>query len=100
MECVCRSRIMRHGNGRRTAPREVALDVRSRTGNSRDPGLTCGLLHEFPMQDAAKSPMATMLRVEFVHADGSRETHAAARGETVMDCALDHGVRGIRAQCG
>ena len=36
----------------------------------------------------------------FVHPDGSREAHAVAVGETVMDCALDHGVRGIRAQCG
>ena len=36
----------------------------------------------------------------FVHPDGSREGHAATVGETVMDCALDHGVRGIRAQCG
>lgn len=41
-----------------------------------------------------------MARVSFVHADGSRETHAAVAGETVMDCALDHGVRGINAQCG
>jgi 2Fe-2S ferredoxin len=39
-------------------------------------------------------------KVTFVHPDGSRETHLAVAGETVMDCALDHGVVGIRAQCG
>jgi len=44
--------------------------------------------------------MGTLARVIFVHADGSQETHATACGETVMDCALDHGVRGIQAQCG
>ncbi len=36
----------------------------------------------------------------FVHPDGSREEHAGRVGETVMDCALDHGVPGIKAQCG
>ncbi len=41
-----------------------------------------------------------MTKVTFVHPDGTRETHAAIAGETVMDCALDHGVVGIRAQCG
>jgi len=41
-----------------------------------------------------------MTKVTFEHADGKRETHAAVVGETVMDCALDHGVAGIKAQCG
>ena len=41
-----------------------------------------------------------MTKVVFVHPDGTRETYAAVDGETVMDCALDHGVAGIRAQCG
>ena len=41
-----------------------------------------------------------MTKVIFVHPDGTREAHAAIAGETVMDCALDHGVVGIRAQCG
>ena len=38
--------------------------------------------------------------VVFVHADGRREAHAAAVGASVMDCAVDNGVAGIRAQCG
>lgn len=41
-----------------------------------------------------------MTKVTFVHPDGTRETHTAVVGETVMDCALDHGVVGIKAQCG
>ncbi len=41
-----------------------------------------------------------MTKVTFVHPDGSRETHSVMSGETVMDCALDHGVAGIAAQCG
>ncbi len=41
-----------------------------------------------------------MTKVTFVHPDGTRETHAAVDGETAMDCALDHGVVGIKAQCG
>ena len=41
-----------------------------------------------------------MTKVTFEHPDGTRETHAAVPGETVMDCALDHGVAGIKAQCG
>ena len=41
-----------------------------------------------------------MPKVTFEHHDGSRETHAANAGETVMDCALDHGVVGFKAQCG
>ncbi|MEJ2131612.1 MAG: 2Fe-2S iron-sulfur cluster-binding protein [Gammaproteobacteria bacterium] len=41
-----------------------------------------------------------MPKVTFVQSDGARETHEAASGDTVMDCALDNGVAGIRAQCG
>ena len=40
------------------------------------------------------------LTVRFVHPDGRAETHTARCGETVMDCAVDNGVAGIRAQCG
>jgi ferredoxin, 2Fe-2S len=53
-----------------------------------------------PIITASKSSRPAWLSVVFVHPDGSRETHAAGVGETVMDCALDHGVRGIRARCG
>lgn len=41
-----------------------------------------------------------MPTVVFVHPDGSSEAHSVAPGATVMDCALDNGVRGIGAQCG
>lgn len=41
-----------------------------------------------------------MPKVTFVHPDGRRETHAAAAGRSLMDCALDNGVPGIHAQCG
>ena len=41
-----------------------------------------------------------MPTVVFVHPDGRREAHPAAVGDSVMDCAVDHGVEGIRAQCG
>ncbi len=41
-----------------------------------------------------------MHTVVFVHPDGRSEAHPAATGTTVMDCALDNGVRGIHAQCG
>ena len=36
----------------------------------------------------------------FVHPDGRREAVAGHAGETVLDCALDHGVAGIKGQCG
>ena len=39
-------------------------------------------------------------RVTFVHESGLTETHPAKVGDSVMDCALDHGVRGITGQCG
>ncbi len=41
-----------------------------------------------------------MPTIVFVHPNGRRETHQAAVGATVMDCAVDNGVPGIRAQCG
>ena len=41
-----------------------------------------------------------MVRVVFHLADGSRRVLDAAPGSTVMDCALDNDVPGIRAQCG
>lgn len=41
-----------------------------------------------------------MPTVVFVHPDGSSEAHPVALGATVMDCAVDNGVRGIGAQCG
>jgi 2Fe-2S ferredoxin len=39
-------------------------------------------------------------RVIFVQPDGSRESHLAPVGDSVMDCAVDNGVAGIAAQCG
>lgn len=41
-----------------------------------------------------------MLRVHFVQADGTQESGTVPEGETVMDCALDNDIQGIRAQCG
>lgn len=41
-----------------------------------------------------------MPRVIFVQPDGSSESHEAPVGDSVMDCAVDHGVAGIGAQCG
>jgi 2Fe-2S ferredoxin len=41
-----------------------------------------------------------MVAVTFIHPDGSRETHEGPAGDTIMDVALDYGVRGIIAQCG
>ena len=41
-----------------------------------------------------------MVRVVFQHADGSRESFDAPAGHSIMDCAVDHAVRGIRGQCG
>jgi 2Fe-2S ferredoxin len=40
------------------------------------------------------------VKVTFLHPDGRRETHRAIAGETLLDCALDHGVVGIGGQCG
>ena len=41
-----------------------------------------------------------MVKVTFIHPDGSDECHVANVGDTVMDVALDNGVAGIVAQCG
>lgn len=41
-----------------------------------------------------------MPRVTFVHADGTRSTYRAALGRSIMECALDAQVQGIRGQCG
>ena len=41
-----------------------------------------------------------MPKVTFVHPDGARETKVAQTGRTLMDCALDNNVPGIKAQCG
>ena len=41
-----------------------------------------------------------MPRVTFVQPDGSEESHIAEIGASVMDCAVDNGVAGIKAQCG
>ena len=41
-----------------------------------------------------------MPRVTFVQPDGSRQTVEAATGRTGMDAARDHGVRGLRGECG
>lgn len=38
--------------------------------------------------------------VTFIRPDGSSQRCQIAHGESVMDAALDHGVPGIRAQCG
>jgi ferredoxin, 2Fe-2S len=64
--------------------------------------LACAVVaqHRRSIITASKSLHPAPVRVVFVHPDGSRETHAAGAGETVMDCALDHGVNGIRARCG
>ena len=41
-----------------------------------------------------------MVKITFVQPDGSRQVLEATDGEAVMDCAVDHGVPGITAQCG
>jgi 2Fe-2S ferredoxin len=41
-----------------------------------------------------------MPAVTFLLADGRRQVVHEAIGRSVMDAALDHGVPGIRAQCG
>jgi 2Fe-2S ferredoxin len=39
-------------------------------------------------------------QVIFIHPDESREEHTVKSGESIMDCALDNRVDGIKAQCG
>lgn len=41
-----------------------------------------------------------MVRIVFTHPDGLTECFWGKIGESIMDVALDNGVRGIRAQCG
>lgn len=41
-----------------------------------------------------------MVRITFVEADGERRVVDAALGQTLMQAALDHGVRGVIAECG
>ena len=41
-----------------------------------------------------------MPRVTFVQPDGSRQTVEADAGRTGMEAARDHGVRGLRGECG
>ena len=41
-----------------------------------------------------------MIDVTFVQPDGTRQTVSARPGDTLMDAALDHGINGIKAQCG
>ena len=41
-----------------------------------------------------------MVKITFVQPDGSRQVLEASDGESGMDCAGEHGVPGIRAQCG
>ena len=41
-----------------------------------------------------------MPRVTFVQPDGTRQTVEAPAGRTGMDAARDHGVHGLRGECG
>lgn len=41
-----------------------------------------------------------MPRITFVQPDGTRQTIDAPPGITGMDAARDHGVRGLRGECG
>ena len=40
------------------------------------------------------------MKVTFRYQDGTSETFDCSLGDTLMDVALDNGVRGILAQCG
>ena len=42
----------------------------------------------------------TVANIVFIQPDGSRQAHAGEPGRSIMDCAVDNGVPGIRAQCG
>ncbi|MCE2424774.1 MAG: 2Fe-2S iron-sulfur cluster binding domain-containing protein [Pseudomonadales bacterium] len=87
--CDCRDAI---AGGIRALPRRFrASDALPRfAGDSR------GCPIQFPVW-AFDTAVPTIF---FVQPDGSREAHRDAVGRTVMDCALDNGVRGIGAQCG
>lgn len=41
-----------------------------------------------------------MPRITFVQPDGTRQTIEAPHGITGMEAARDHGVRGLRGECG
>ena len=41
-----------------------------------------------------------LVELVFVHPDGKREIVEDQIGKSVMDFAVDHGVKGIEAQCG
>lgn len=41
-----------------------------------------------------------MVRISFIESDGRRLDIDAEAGTTVMQAALDHGVRGLVAECG
>ena len=41
-----------------------------------------------------------LVKLVFVHPDGKREVVEDRCGKSVMDFAVDHGVKGIEAQCG
>lgn len=41
-----------------------------------------------------------LVKLVFVHPGGKRETVEDQIGKSVMDFAVDHGVKGIEAQCG
>lgn len=41
-----------------------------------------------------------VVKITFVQPDGRRQVVEATDGESVMDCAVDHAVPGIAAQCG
>jgi 2Fe-2S ferredoxin len=41
-----------------------------------------------------------MVKIVFLHGDGSRREVDAAAGSTIMRTARDHGIDGIAAECG
>ena len=41
-----------------------------------------------------------MPKVIFIHPDQSRQEHLLKSGQTIMDCALDNNIQGLKAQCG
>jgi 2Fe-2S ferredoxin len=46
------------------------------------------------------SNIPAMPRLTFIQPDGSRRTVDAALGQSVMEAARSHDIRGIRAECG
>lgn len=55
-------------------------------------------LTEGPARDPGAGP--TMPSLVFIQPDGTRHVVEASPGRTVMEAARDHGVAGIRADCG